>query len=147
MADHFTPAQLAEIDATVARFHRERADAPTMAARYDEACDRIGEMHDEIVRLRRRAQALEDQLSDARAEAARESALVSEARHERDTARQEARTARREADADRVRLLGIVNEWVTTASEYGGVDHGDLVRALEGAGYTLPGADDEETDR
>ncbi|WP_431889427.1 hypothetical protein [Nocardiopsis alba] len=65
MADHLTPAQRDAIDATVARVHRERADAPTMAARYDEACFRIGEMHDEIVKLRRKAESLEDQLVNA----------------------------------------------------------------------------------
>lgn len=60
-----TPAQIAAIAATVARVHAERADAPTMAARYDAACARISEQHDEIVNLRRRVQFLEDQLADA----------------------------------------------------------------------------------
>lgn len=64
MADHLTPAQRDSIDATVTRVHRERADAGIMAARYDEACARIAEQHDEIVRQRRRIEALEDQLHD-----------------------------------------------------------------------------------
>lgn len=53
---------------------------------------------------------------------------------------------RREAAADRTRILAVVSEWVTTAAEFGGVDHGDLVDDLAAAGYTLP-TDDEETDR
>jgi hypothetical protein len=64
-----TPAQIAVIDGTVARVHAERSDAATMAARYDAACGRISEMHGEIVHLRRRIEALEGQLADARAEA------------------------------------------------------------------------------
>ncbi|GAA1457621.1 hypothetical protein NE857_21470 [Nocardiopsis exhalans] len=64
MADHLTPDQVARIDAIVARVHAERADAKIMGARYDDACEQIVELHDEIVRLRRRADALEDQLAD-----------------------------------------------------------------------------------
>lgn len=45
--------------------------------------------------------------------------------------------------ADRTRILAVVNEWVIDASEYGGTDHGDLIRALEAAGYTLPGAEEK----
>ena len=98
MADPtLTPAELVMIDAIVDPIRRERAAAPGLAARYDSACDAVTEQYDEIVKLRRQAERLEDQLADAHAEAARESKLVSEARHERDTARQEAREARREA--------------------------------------------------
>ena len=97
MADHLTPAELVMIDAIVDPIRRERAAAPVLAAKYDDACDAVTDQYDEIVRLRRQVEALEDQLSDARAETARESALVSDARHERDTARKEAREARREA--------------------------------------------------
>ncbi|GAA1469970.1 hypothetical protein NE857_31480 [Nocardiopsis exhalans] len=67
MADHLTPDQLARIDAIVGPIHRERADAPGLAAKYDDACERIAEQHDEIVKLRRRAEALKGQLADARA--------------------------------------------------------------------------------
>lgn len=50
--------------------------------------------------------------------------------------------------ADRTRILGVVAEWAHSASEFGGVGHGDLIRALEVHGYTLPDiTDDEETDR
>lgn len=65
----------------------------------------------------------------------------------RDRYRRERDDARREADADRARLLGIVAEWVHSASEFGGVDHGDLVDDLRAAGYTLPGDDAEENGR
>lgn len=66
MADRaLTPDEIALIDATVVRVNAERADAATMAARYDAACVRIAEQHDEIVNLRRRVQFLEDQLADA----------------------------------------------------------------------------------
>ncbi|SIO86953.1 hypothetical protein [Nocardiopsis sp. JB363] len=98
MADRaLTPDEIALIDATVDRVNTECADAATMAARYDAACVRLAEQHDENVKIRRRIEALEDQLADARAKTARESALVSEARHERDTIRQETRGLRREA--------------------------------------------------
>ena len=63
-----TPAELAQIDAAVARVYAERADAPTMAARYDGACRRLDELHAETVRQRRRIEGLEDQIAarDAR---------------------------------------------------------------------------------
>ena len=83
MADHLTPAELVMIDAIVDPIRRERAAAPGLAAKYDSACDAVTSQYDEIVRQRRRIEALEDQLSDAR--------------HERDTARKETRAARREA--------------------------------------------------
>ncbi|WP_017585501.1 hypothetical protein [Nocardiopsis ganjiahuensis] len=63
MSDHLTPEQRARIDATVARVNSERADAGIMGAKYDDACQLIVEHHAEIVRLRRRAEALEDQVA------------------------------------------------------------------------------------
>lgn len=65
-----TPAELAEIDAMVDQIHRERTLAPDLAAKYDSACERIAEYHDETVRYRRRIQDLEEQL-DARWEQGR----------------------------------------------------------------------------
>lgn len=66
MADcALTPDEITFIDATVDRVNAERADAATMAARYDAACVRIAEQHEENVKLRRRIEALEDQLADA----------------------------------------------------------------------------------
>jgi hypothetical protein len=65
VADHtLTPAQRDAIDATVTRVHRERSDAGVMAAKYDAACERISEMHDEIVRRGFQIEALEDKLRD-----------------------------------------------------------------------------------
>lgn len=107
MADEptLTPAELAMIDATVARVHAERADAPTMAARYDAACERIVELLDETTRLRRRIQALEDQLADARALAARywDNALAALDRRDSEIARLRLawRSARRRARQQR----------------------------------------------
>lgn len=83
------------------------------------------------------APAMEDQLADGERR-------LREELEARDAERNEEIALR---DADLARILGIVAEWVTTAAEYGGVDHGDLVDALEGAGYTLPPTDTKENDR
>ncbi|MGW9637464.1 hypothetical protein [Nocardiopsis alba] len=95
-----TPAHRDSIDATVARVHRERADAGIMAARYDEACFRIGEMHDEIVRLRRQVQALEDRLSDGERRL-REELEARDAERNEEIALRDAEITRLQALADR----------------------------------------------
>lgn len=64
MADHLTAAEIAMIDAIVDPIRRERAAAPGLAAKYDSACDAVTDQYDEIVRLRRQVEALEDQLRD-----------------------------------------------------------------------------------
>lgn len=65
MADpNRTPEQLAELDTVVDRIHHERADPRIMAARYDDARERISELHDETVRQRHSIEALEDQITD-----------------------------------------------------------------------------------
>jgi multidrug resistance efflux pump len=66
VADTLTTDDIAMIRATVARVHAERADAGTMAARYDAACERIVELLDETIRQRRQIDALTDELADAR---------------------------------------------------------------------------------
>lgn len=118
MADHtLTPAELARIDATVARVYAERADAKIMGAKYDDACQLIVEHHAEIVRLRRRAEALEDQLADAQALAGRywNNALVAIDRLGAENNRlrlawQSARRrARRQRDALRAQLAATTN--------------------------------------
>lgn len=61
MSDSYrTPAELAELDEIVAEISRERAAAPGLATRYDAACERITELHEETVRLRTRIWDLED---------------------------------------------------------------------------------------
>ncbi|MEU0492586.1 hypothetical protein ABZ249_25445 [Nocardiopsis sp. NPDC006139] len=62
-----TLEELDQLDALSALIHRERVAAPRMAARYDEACANVAELHEETVRQRRRIAALEDQLADAQA--------------------------------------------------------------------------------
>lgn len=168
MADHLTPAELVMIDAIVDPIRRERAAAPGLAAKYDDACDAVADQYDEIVRQRRRIEALEDQLSDAqkladrlrlawrsaRRRARRQRDALREAmaadrdlvRRVRDRYRRERDAARREADADRARILGIVNRWVEEADN-GVSDHGDLCDDLRAAGYTLPTTAEMETDR
>lgn len=61
MTDQLTPAQIADIDRIAGPIHRERAAAPGLAARYDDACIRIAEMHDETVAQRRRIEDAEEQ--------------------------------------------------------------------------------------
>lgn len=62
MTEHtLTPAEIASIRATVDRVHRERADAPTMAAKYDAACERIAELLDEMTQQRHRVRELEEE--------------------------------------------------------------------------------------
>ncbi|GAA1457619.1 hypothetical protein NE857_21475 [Nocardiopsis exhalans] len=59
-----TPDQIAAIGPTLARVRAERADAGIMSAKYDALCERFAGLHYEAVFLRRRAEALEDQLRD-----------------------------------------------------------------------------------
>lgn len=128
MADHtLTPAENARIDATVARVHRERADARTMGAKYDDACQRLAEQHDEIVKLRRRAEALEDQLADAQALAGRywNNALAAIDRHGAEIGRLRLawQSARRRARAYGEVITDLVEQrdtyagWLKTAEE------------------------------
>jgi len=60
MTDSYrTPAELAELDEIVAEISRERAAAPGLATRYDAACERIIELHEETTRQRERIWDLE----------------------------------------------------------------------------------------
>lgn len=66
MSDSYrTPAELAELDEIVAEISRERAIAPGLATRYDAACERITELHEETTRQRSRIWDLEERLRNA----------------------------------------------------------------------------------
>lgn len=60
-----TPEQLTELDDAVARMRYERAVAPDLAARYDDACRGLLALENERNTLRRRVDALEGNLAAA----------------------------------------------------------------------------------
>ncbi|MFL1444034.1 hypothetical protein [Nocardiopsis protaetiae] len=65
-----TPEEIEELDALAALIHRERTAAPRMAAKYDEACAAVSELHAETVRLRRRVADQDDEIAGLRAQLA-----------------------------------------------------------------------------